>query len=137
MSFLLPHFTPPDFSLPRFSQAPDAVLVPSPKDKVAPEQYHATTIFPRYLKSAANGCWPKKPHGLWSRYRKQGDISIREFRLLKRGDLVVVGRTEDASEGIFVYPDGFSAEENSPAKHSLSGRDAPAKQPTPGLRFPV
>ena len=27
MSFPLPHFTPPDFSLPRFSQAPDAVLV--------------------------------------------------------------------------------------------------------------
>ena len=29
---------------------------------------------------------------------------------------MVVGRTEDASEGIFVYPDGFSAEENSPAE---------------------
>ena len=50
MSFPLPHFTPPDFSLPRFSQAPDAVLVPSPQDKVAPEQYHATTIFPEYFK---------------------------------------------------------------------------------------
>ena len=53
MSFLLPHFTPPDFSLPRFSQAPDAVLVPSPKDKVAPEQYHATTIFPEYFKTVS------------------------------------------------------------------------------------
>ena len=48
MSFPLPHFTPPDFSLPRFSQAPDAVLVPSPQDKVAPEQYHATTISVSY-----------------------------------------------------------------------------------------
>ena len=43
-----PFYPSPDFSpaAPVF-QVPDAVLVPSPQDKVAPEQYHATTIFPR------------------------------------------------------------------------------------------
>ena len=116
MSFLLPHFTPPDFSLPRFSQAPDAVLVPSPKDKVAPEQYHATTIFPEYFKIGGQWLLAKKSRMDCVAVYENGDISIREFRRLKRGDLVVVGRTEDASEGIFVYPDGFSAEENSPAE---------------------
>ena len=116
MSFLLPHFTPPDFSLPRFSQAPDAVLVPSPKDKVAPEQYHATTIFPEYFKIGGQWLLAKKSRMDCVAVYENGDISIREFRRLKRGDLVVVGRTEDASEGIFVYPDGFSAEEDGPAE---------------------
>lgn len=49
MSFPLPHFTPPDFSLPRFSQAPDAVLVPSPQDKVGAgtvsRNHHIPRIF--------------------------------------------------------------------------------------------
>ena len=44
MSFSLPQFTSPDFSAPRFSQAPDAPLVPSPKATVAPQQYHAPTV---------------------------------------------------------------------------------------------
>ena len=69
MSFPLPHFTPPDFSLPRFSQAPDAVLVPSPQDKVAPEQYHAP-YSPNILKLAANGCWPKKAVWIVSQFMK-------------------------------------------------------------------
>ena len=33
-----------------FLRLPDAVLVPSPQDKVAPEQYHATAVFPEYFK---------------------------------------------------------------------------------------
>ena len=112
MSFPLPHFTPPDFSLPRFSQAPDAVLVPSPQDKVAPEQYHATTIFPEYFKIGGQWLLAKESRMDCVAVYENGNISIREFRRLKKGDLVVVGRTEDASEGIFVYLDGFSAEES-------------------------
>lgn len=78
MSFLLPHFTPPDFSLPRFSQAPDAVLVPSPKDKVAPEQDHATTIFPEYFKIGGQWLLAKKPHGLRRSLRKRRVRSVIE-----------------------------------------------------------
>ena len=33
-----------------------------------------------------------------------------EFRNLKAGEPVAVGRTEDASEGIYVYPFGFAEE---------------------------
>ncbi len=116
MSFPLPHFTPPDFSLPRFSQAPDAVLVPSPQDKVAPEQYHATTIFPEYFKIGGQWLLAKESRMDCVAVYENGNISIREFRRLKKGDLVVVGRTEDASEGIFVYLDGFSAEESGSAE---------------------
>ena len=116
MSFPLPHFTPPYFSLPRFSQAPDAVLVPSPQDKVAPEQYHATTIFPEYFKIGGQWLLAKESRMDCVAVYENGNISIREFRRLKKGDLVVVGRTEDASEGIFVYLDGFSAEESGSAE---------------------
>ena len=102
--------------LPRFSQAPDAVLVPSPQDKVAPEQYHATTIFPEYFKIGGQWLLAKESRMDCVAVYENGNISIREFRRLKKGDLVVVGRTEDASEGIFVYLDGFSAEESGSAE---------------------
>lgn len=41
---------------------------------------------------------------------EDGKIAVTEFRLLKKGDLVVTGRTEDCKDGIFVYPDGFREE---------------------------
>ena len=34
-------------------------------------------------------------------------IDVREFRRLKQGELVAVGRTEQGEEGILVHPDGF------------------------------
>jgi len=36
-----------------------------------------------------------------------GRIDVLEFRNVRRGDPVILGRTEDASEGIYVYPHGF------------------------------
>lgn len=51
---LRPYF-PPDFSEQRFRNAPDAVCVPAPFDGVAPEHYHAMSIFPEYFK--VNGQW--------------------------------------------------------------------------------
>jgi len=38
-------------------------------------------------------------------------LEVKEFRRLLPGDRVVVGRTEDASEGIYVYPFGFAESE--------------------------
>lgn len=139
MSFLLPHFTPPDFSLPRFSQAPDAVLVPSPKGQgcagTVSRNHH---IPPNILKIGGQWLLAKKSRMDCVAVYENGDISIREFRLLKRGDLVVVGRTEDASEGIFVYPDGFSAEEDGPGGNILfPAGTLPRNGLLPGLRFPV
>ena len=58
MSFTLPQYHAPDFqetrfqSAPeaRFQSAPEARFEPAPKDGVAPEGYHATTIYPEYFK---------------------------------------------------------------------------------------
>ena len=49
MPFTPTPYTPPDFTLPHLVAAPDVTLVPAPKDFVAPEGYHAMSIYPEYL----------------------------------------------------------------------------------------
>ena len=107
MPFQLRPYFPPDFSTPALQGAPDAVLRPAPRDGVAPENYHAMSIFPEYFK--VSGQWHLAEESrmdcvaVWDR----GRIAVREFRRLRQGDLVVTGRTEDGREGILVHPDGF------------------------------
>jgi len=55
MPFTLPAYHAPDFTLPQFQTAPDARFTPAPQDGVAPEGYHATSIFPEYFK--VDGQW--------------------------------------------------------------------------------
>ena len=55
MSFSLRPYTPPDFSRPELLRAPDVKLAPCPRDGVAPDGYHAMSIFPEYLKQG--GVW--------------------------------------------------------------------------------
>lgn len=105
--FQLREYTAPDFAALGLENAPDCALVPAPLDAVAPENYHALSIFPEYFK--VDGVWHLAQESrmdcvaVW----EDGRIQVREFRLLKKGDLIAVGRTEDGSEGIYVYPDGF------------------------------
>jgi Uncharacterized conserved protein len=107
MSFELRKFIPPDFSNELFQNAPDAVLQEAPKAAVAPENYHAMSIFPEYFK--INGSWlmAKESRMDCVPVFEHGDIQVKEFRLLRKGDLVVTGRTENCEEGIYLYPDGF------------------------------
>ena len=107
MSFQLRPYTPPDLTRPALTAAPDVRLVPAPADGVAPEGYHAMSIFPEYFK--VNGRWHLAEESrmdcvaVW----EGGRMDIREFRRLKKGDLVAVGRTERGEDGILVHPDGF------------------------------
>ena len=111
MHFSMPVYHAPDFSADRFVHAPDAIFAPAPMDGVAPENYHATTIFPEYFK--VSGKWKLAEQSRMdcvAVVEPDGEIAIREFRRLKAGDMVVVGRTENGSEGIYVHPDGFGRE---------------------------
>ena len=107
MEFL--RYTPPDFEALHLLNAPEAKLVPVEMDFVAPENYHATTIFPEYFK--VNGQWRLAEESrmdcvaVWTGEK----IRITEFRHLKKGDLVFVGRSEDGCEGIFVHTRGFAS----------------------------
>ena len=46
MPFELKPYIAPDFTREDLRLAPEAALVPAPKDGVAPENYHELSIFP-------------------------------------------------------------------------------------------
>ena len=108
--FELPKYHAPDFTEGPLAGAPDCVLTPAPKDGVAPEGFHAMSIYPEYFR--VGGRWRLAEESrmdcvaVW----ENGRIIVREFRLLKQGDPVVCGRTEDGSQGIYVHPYGFVSE---------------------------
>ena len=113
MRFHLKEYTKPDFTSLGLAKAPDAVLEPAQQDGAVPENYHATTIYPEYFK--VNGAWLL---ALDSRMDcaavyENGRVIVREFRHVKKGDLVFTGRSEDGQDGIYVHPNGFDSDLNS------------------------
>lgn len=108
MAFTLRKYTAPDFNLPLLQAAPDARFLPAPLDGVAPEGYHAMSIFPEYFK--VDGRWLLAGESRMDcvAVLEGGRIIVREFRLLRQGDAVAVGRTEDGSEGILLHSTGFN-----------------------------
>ena len=110
MSFQLAKYIQPDFTEARFTEAPNAVLVRAPRAKAAPKGFHATSIFPEYFK--ISGKWYLAEDSrmdavpIWDGEK----IRVVEFRNIKADDLVVVGRTEDASEGIYVHDNCWKRE---------------------------
>ena len=111
MSFTLPQYHEPDFQETRFQSAPEARFEPAPKDGVAPEGYHATTIYPEYFKVGGRWLLAEESRMDCVAVYENGSVKVREFRNLKEGDLVFTGRTENCEEGIFVYPNGFEEDE--------------------------
>ena len=107
MSFSLNPYTPPDFTTERLASAPDAVLKPAPMDGVAPNGYHAMSIYPEYFKINGEWIFAEESRMDCVPVYERGKIFVREFRHLFKGDLVVCGRTETGGEGIFVYTEGF------------------------------
>ena len=111
MSFELRKYTAPDFSAERFQSAPNAVLQAVEKDGVAPLNFHAMSIFPEYFKIDGQWLLAEESRMDCVAVYEDGKIKVREFRLLKKGDLVVTGRTENAEDGIYMYAHGFSEEQ--------------------------
>jgi len=107
MRFKLKKYSPPCFDLPEFASAPNAALVPAPLDGVAPLEYHSTSIFPEYFKVDGRWILAEESRMDCVAVYENGAVSVREFRRLKKGDLVFTGRTEDGSQGIYVHPNGF------------------------------
>ena len=105
MPFQLRPYSPPVFSTPALENAPDAVFRPAPRDGVAPENFHAMSIFPEYFKIAGQWHLARESRmdcvAVWDR----GRIDVREFRRLRQGELValptetVYGIAADARNG--------------------------------------
>ncbi len=108
MKFKMPVYQGPDFNAPVLQKVPDAVTEPVKKNGVAPQNYHATTIFPEYYK--IDGRWTLLEQSRMDGVvvlHDDGRLEVKEFRRLMAGDRVFVGRTEDGSEGILVHATGF------------------------------
>lgn len=114
MHFHLPEYRHPDFS--GLKSAPDAKTAIVEKDGVAPEGFHSTSMFPEYFK--LDGKWSLATESRMDSsvvVHDDGKLSVVENRNLRKGDRVVLGRTEHGEEGIFVHTHGFiapDAEEN-------------------------
>lgn len=112
MSFKLREYREPNFTQDVFVNAPDASYGVVEKDGVAPENYHAMSIYPEYFK--VNGKWVLAEETRMDCVpiiTNDDKIDVVEFRRLKVGDKVIVGRTENAKDGIYLYPNGFQTEE--------------------------
>ncbi len=111
MEFQLPAYHPPDFHQPALAAAPLAVFNDAPQDGVAPDNYHATSIFPEYL-HLTRGQWtlaaPSRMDCVIVRH-PDDRLEVKEFRRLIKGERVAVGRMENGEEGIWVHTEGFTA----------------------------
>ncbi|MBI6871615.1 hypothetical protein [Clostridium aciditolerans] len=108
MSFKLPKYHSPNFEKEPFISAPDVKTERVTLKGVAPDNYHATSIYPEYFK--IDGEWILASESRMDCVvvvNENKKLDVKEFRNLNVGDNVVLGRRENAEDGIFVYVDGF------------------------------
>lgn len=108
MHTVIPPYHAPDFNQALFTSAPDARWEAAPMDGVAPENFHSTSMFPEYFK--LGGKWTLAVQSRMDAsvvISADGTLLTVENRNLKKGDRVIVGRTENCEDGIYVHSTGF------------------------------
>lgn len=131
MEFKIHKYNHPNFDEKLFKDAPNCTLVEVEKDGVSPRNYHALSMYPEYFK--VNGKWILATESRMDTVCVVDDtlgkekLNIVEFRNLKKGDKVVIGRSEDASEGIYVWTKGFLSEEEA-LKDSFAFRSGRSRE---------
>lgn len=110
------NYQEPNFDQIHFKEAPNVRHQVVEKDGIAPKHYHASSIFPEYFK--IDNQWHLAADSRMDSVvviDNFNPVSLRvtEFRNLKKGDRVILGRSENASEGIYVHPSGFDYVSNS------------------------
>ena len=111
MSFEMPVYHQPDFTLEVFRTAPDVSVEAAEMDGVAPAYYHSTSMFPEYFK--INGRWTLAEESRMDScvvVRENGRLDVVEARNIKKGDCVILGRSERCEEGIYLHSRGFEEE---------------------------
>lgn len=114
MDFQMPKYHHPDFEQEFLKNAPNVHLEEVKVDGISPRNYHALSVYPEYFK--INGKWVLATESRMDTVCVANDtpgeeaVEIVEFRNLKKGDKVVIGRTEDGSEGIYMWTGGFLEE---------------------------
>ena len=106
--FELPKYREPDFTDKKFTDSPDAAWEKVTIKGVAPENYHSTSMYPEYFK--VNGKWTLAEESRMDSsvvLCDDGILKVVENRNLEIGDKVIIGRTENAEEGIYLHSTGF------------------------------
>ena len=109
MSFSLPTYNPPDFNQRQFLDAPMVAFERVAQPGVAPENYHATSIYPEYF-HIRKGEWRLLKESRMDcvvALRQDGSLEVKEFRHLQVDDRVACGRGENGEDGIFVHTEAF------------------------------
>ena len=108
MSFTIPPYYEPDFTREPFLSAPDVRWETVSKDGVAPEYYHSTSMYPEYFK--VSGVWTLAKESRMDSSVVIGTdnvLHVVENRNLKQGDKVILGRSENCEEGIYLHCHAF------------------------------
>ena len=106
--FELPKYRGPDFTDKKFTDSPDAAWEKVTIKGVAPENYHSTSMYPEYFK--VSGKWTLAEESRMDSsvvLCDDGSLKVVENRNLEIGDKVIIGRTENAEEGIYLHSTGF------------------------------
>lgn len=106
--FELPKYREPDFTDKKNTDSPDAAWEKVTIKGVAPENYHSTSMYPEYFK--VNGKWTLAEESRMDSsvvLCDDGSLKVVENRNLEIGDKVIIGRTENAEEGIYLHSTGF------------------------------
>lgn len=119
----LPAYTPPDFSCSELAGAPPVQTALAPADGVVPTGYHGTSNHPEYL-HLADDRWLLVPESRMDAVLllRNGTAEVVEARRVQQGDPVVIGRSENGEEGIYVHTTGFTAEEFAADKFAFRTR---------------
>ena len=122
---VIPRYIPPDFTRPDLAASPVVRVAPAPADGVLPAGFHATSNLPEYV-HLGDGIWLLAAESRMDAVMVLcGDrLEVVEPRRVKQGDAVVLGRSENGEEGIYVHPGGFESARETGDKFGFRSRDS-------------
>ena len=132
MSFKIPEYHHPDFTKELFVNAPDAKYQEADMDGVAPDHYHSTSMYPEYFK--INGKWILAEESRMDSsvvLCDDGHLEVVENRNIKKGDKVILGRTESVKRGSICTAMDLSRKGSSWRTSLYSAREEAVRLPTP------
>ncbi|PLX83789.1 MAG: hypothetical protein C0618_12135 [Desulfuromonas sp.] len=116
MNDVIPRYLPPDFQMDGLCDAPAVKTALAPGDGVVPDNYHGTSNHPEYV-HLGGGEWILAAESRMDSVLVLRDtyLEVVEARRVRQGDPVVIGRTENGEEGIYVHVHGFDPAEDAVA----------------------
>lgn len=104
---MIKEYNKPNFNEDIFKKSENAEFKKASADGILPDEFHATSIFPEYIKIDDDWKLIKKSRMDCCIVVKDGEPFAVEQRNIKKDDLIVLGRKDDATLGIYLHATGF------------------------------